>query len=86
MEKLKIFKATVFVDDSVRRPDPTHGIGSTGAIELFLPIEAISHLTNSGSHGSYKIHIKKNYPLNLPFLIKSIQASNLSADQIELIG
>ena len=89
MDKLKFFKATAFADLSVKRPDPTMGISPTGSVEIFLPIEAISHLTietHNTPRGSYKIHVKKNYPLNLPFPIKSINPVNLSQDQVELIA
>jgi hypothetical protein len=80
MEKLKFFKANVFRDKNAPAQVGYH------TTEIYLPVEAISHLTREGTQGSFKIHIKKDYPLNLSFKYSSINPVALSAQQVELIA
>lgn len=89
MEKLKVIQITAFVHETVKRPDPLNNISTTGSVEIFLPIDAISHLTKEtpgNLRSGYLVHIKKDYPLNLPFLIKSFNAPKITDDQVELLN
>lgn len=56
--------------------------------EIYLPIDAISHITQrekGSSRAGYNVHIKKNYPLNAPFPVKSINSGFLTPEQVEVI-
>lgn len=90
MDKLKVIKVTAFISDVTRSASYINSgylIGSTGAFEIYLPIDAISHLTKSiQSADVFEVHIKKNYPLNLPFEIKSFNPVRLSVQQLEMLG
>ena len=92
MDKLKFIKVTAFVADEARvNPlgylSAGYNIGSTGAVELYLPIDSISHLSKSIHNDDvFDVHIKKNFPLNLPFGIKSFNPVRLTTQQLEFLG
>lgn len=83
-EKLKFFKVTIFATDeyqtSVNNPHRQ--------MEILMPIDAISHLTLKeigNPHKGYNIHLKKNYPLDAPFPIKSYNPGYFTVEQVELL-
>ena len=86
-DKLQFFKVVIFSTDDHRfSPQDIHG--QLRQMEILLPIDAISHLTQR-EHGNprsgYNIHIKKNYPLDAPFPIKSYNPGYLTAEQVEIL-
>lgn len=90
MDKLKVIKVIGFVGEDAAKFGTNSGynIQPTGALELYLPIAAISHLVqvdmgNPKSH--YDAYINKNYPLDLPFSIMSFNPVHLSSEQVELL-
>lgn len=86
-DKLKFFKVVIFATDDHRfSPQDIHG--HSRQMEILLPIDAISHLTlreHGRPQSGYNIHIKKNYPLDAPFPIKSYNSGYLTFEQAELI-
>lgn len=86
-DKMKFFKIVIFATDDHRfGTGDIHG--ASRQMEILLPIDAISHLTPR-EHGrpqsGYNIHIKKNYPLDAPFPIKSYNPGYLTAEQVEIL-
>jgi hypothetical protein len=85
-EKLKFFSVIIFATDDHRfSGQDIHG--KSRQMEILLPIDAISHLTEreAGNPSSYKIHLKKNYPLDAPFPIKSYNPGFITAEQVEIL-
>ncbi len=86
-EKLQFFKVIIFATDGHRfAPQDVHG--SSRQMEILLPVYAISHLTvreHGRPQSGYNIHIKKNYPLDAPFPIKSYNPGYLTFEQVQLI-
>ncbi len=86
-EKLKFFKIVIFATDGHRfAPQDIHG--SSRQMEILLPIDAISHLTvreHGRPQSGYNIHIKKNYPIDAPFPIKTYNPGFLTAEQVEAL-
>lgn len=88
MEKILFLKAICFAADDHRfsAQDPN----SNGRqAELFLPLEAISHLVQKergNINSGYIVHFKKGYPLNPPFPIKSINPVHLNTEQVQVLN
>lgn len=86
-DKLQFFKVVIFAkDDHKFSPQDIHG--KSRQMEIVLPIDAISHLTqreHGNPHSGYNVYIKKNYPLDAPFPIKSYNPGYLTADQVEIL-
>jgi hypothetical protein len=86
-EKLKFFKIVIFATDA-HRFSGQEPYAQTRQMEVMLPTDAISHLTirNHGNPQSgYNIHIKKNYPIDAPFPIKSYNPGYLTNEQVEIL-
>jgi hypothetical protein len=86
-DKLKVFSVVIFAKDDHRfSPQDPHG--QSRQMEIYLPVDAISHLTpreRGNPRSGYNIHIKKNYPLDVPFPIKSYNPGYLTAEQVEIL-
>ncbi len=84
-DKFQFFKVIIFATDDSRVQD-IHG--QSRQMEIVLPIEAISHLAqreHCNPRSGYNVHIKKNYPLDAPFPIKSYNPGYFSAEQVEIL-
>lgn len=85
-DKLRVFPVVIFATDDYQIT-PNNAINGR-QMEILLPIDAISHLTpieRGNPHRGYKVHIKKNYPLDAPFPIKSYNPGSLTAEQVEVL-
>ena len=85
-DKMKFFKVVIFATDDYR-VTPNNAIHGR-QMEILLPIDAISHLSQrepGNPRSGYNIHIKKNYPLDAPFPIKSYNPGYATAEQVEVL-
>jgi hypothetical protein len=77
---MKFFKVVAFPQQQ------GHGIPTQ--LELFLPLDAISHLTQreiGNPKSGFNIHVKKNYPFNAQYEIKSCNPGYFTNEQVDLI-
>jgi hypothetical protein len=85
-DKLKVFSVVIFATDDYQIT-PNNAINGR-QMEIFLPVDAISHLTpreRENPRSGYNVHLKKNYPLDAPFPIKSYNPGYLTAEQVEIL-
>lgn len=86
-DKLQFFKVVIFATDD-HRFSPQDINGHSRQMEIVLPIDAISHLTqreNGNPRSGYNVYIKKNYPLDAPFPIKNYNPGYLTTEQVEIL-
>lgn len=83
MEKIKVFKVTVF-------PDITNpAFANAKPTEIFLPVDQISHftlITEGNPISGYSVHFKKDHSLNLEYPVKSINSVRVDRDSVEVLS
>jgi hypothetical protein len=83
-DKLQFFSTEIFFEKPFYQPSGQQIMQMT----VFLPIEAISYLTQreqGNPHSAYDGHVKKSYFMNEQFQVKSINPIVLSKEQFDLI-